>query len=163
MPFVHYFHSMRDAFPGTSIFRHTVVICLTLTGAALSAVTPSNADYAIAGLSRETVGGTVGVGTDESSSATLTTDFAPSRHLNASNKACLTVSALYQKQTLNSNLFDQILILDNQCSQPIKIRACYYKSTSCTVMRVDAYRRQQHNLGVSVTADFRFSFREYLN
>ncbi len=160
--FVHCDSFRRLAIPEPSLFRH-IFACLAVASAAWCATTSCKAEYAIAGLSRETVGGTLGVGSDESNATKLTTDLAPSRHVKASNKPCLAVSALYQKQTLNSTLYDHILILDNQCSQPIKIRACYYKSSSCTVMRVEGYKRQQHNLGVSVTADFRFSFREYLN
>jgi hypothetical protein len=123
--------------------------------------TTAVAEPAITGLSRETVGGTVGI--DDNPSQTFQSDFAPSRHMDATNKPCLRVSPLFKKQGLNPNLYDQILLLDNQCSQAIKIRACYYKSSSCTVMRIGAYQRQQQNLGVSTTPDFRYSFREYLD
>jgi len=147
-----------EASPG--LIRHSLV-CLILATSALGATTPSNAQYAIAGLSKEVIGGTLRMG--ETDSTKFHTDLAPSRHLNSSNRPCLAVSGLSQAQTINKNLYDHILLLDNKCAQPIKIRACYYKSTSCTVMQVDGYKRQQRNLGVSTTDDFRYSFREYLN
>jgi hypothetical protein len=146
----------RDIFPGLAVGRNFLV-CFALAGVALCAATPSTAQYA---LSKEMTGGTLRV--DEANSK-FNADPAPSRHLNSSNNACLRVSALSTAQLINPLLKDHILLLDNQCAQPITIRACYYKSTSCTVMRVDGYKRQQHNLGVSTTSDFRYSFREYLN
>jgi hypothetical protein len=151
LPLAHFHILKRDA----------SLMCLVLATAALGAATPGIAQYAIAGLSKEVIGGTISL--EETESAKFHTDLAPSRHLNSSNKPCLTVSGLIKAQIINANLYDQILLLDNQCSQPIKIRACYYKSTSCTVMQVNGYKREQHNLGVSTTGDFRYSYREYLN
>jgi hypothetical protein len=111
-----------------------------------------------ANLSRETIGGTLPV---NNNMVTNFSGYESPRHLNANNKPCLTVSPIYKKQGLNPSLFDQILLLDNQCAQTIQIRACYYRTSSCTIMRVGPYQRQQHNLGISTTPDFRYSFREY--
>jgi|tagenome__1003787_1003787.scaffolds.fasta_scaffold20597492_2 hypothetical protein len=137
--------------------RIAIILIVVVIG---TNATAAAAEPPIIGLSRETVGGTVGI--DDNASTALGSDFAPNRHLDATKKPCLRVSPLSKKQGLNPNLYDQILLLDNQCSQAIKIRACYYKSSSCTVMRIGAYRRQQQNLGVSTSPDFRYSFREYL-
>jgi hypothetical protein len=139
------------------VWMATTLIVVAMGGNAIKA----SAEPAIVGLSRETVGGTAGI--DENDSTKFQTDFAPARHMDANNKPCLRVSPLFKKQSFSPNLYDQILLLDNQCSQAIKIRACYYRSSSCAVMRVGAYQRQQQNLGVSTTPDFRYSFREYLD
>lgn len=139
---------------------------LWLAVALVVVVTDGNATIAAAqtaifGLSRETLGGTTAG--DYNASTKFQSDLAPGRHLDATNKPCLRVSPLSKKQGLNPNLYDQILLLDNQCAQAIRIQACYYKSSSCTVMRIGAYQRQQQNLGVSTSPDFRYSFREYLD
>lgn len=141
--------------------RWSVVAAALIVIAVGRTATSAAAEPALMGLSRETMGGTVS--TDENALSKLKSDFAPERHMDANNKPCLRVSAFYKKQSFNSNLYDQILLLANQCSQAIRIRACYYRSSSCTMMRVGAYQRQQQNLGVSTAPDFRYSFREYLD
>lgn len=85
------------------------------------------------------------------------------RSLDPTGKPCLVVSPMAESQALNKNVFNHILILDNRCGKEIRIRACYYKTDSCTTMSVGGYRRQQHILGIFSYSDFQYSFREYVN
>ncbi|QOG22153.1 MULTISPECIES: hypothetical protein [Bradyrhizobium] len=114
-------------------------------------------------LSDETVGGSGKFAT--SSPLTQPKSFTVSRPraLDPTGKPCLTVSSTSESQTLNKNVFNHILILDNHCGKQIRIRACYYKTDSCTTMSVGGYRRQQHILGIFSYSDFQYSFREYAN
>ena len=85
------------------------------------------------------------------------------RNLDLSGKPCLVVSTIARSQALNKNIFNHILILDNHCGKEIRIRACYYKTTSCSDMSVGGYKRQQHVLGIFPYFDFQYSYREYVN
>lgn len=114
-------------------------------------------------LSVETVGG--GGKFAASSPLTRPNGFTVTRPriTDPTGKPCLAVTSASESQALNKNVFNHILILDNHCGKEIRIRACYYKTDSCTTMSVGGYRRQQHTLGIFSYPDFQYSFREYVN
>ena len=84
------------------------------------------------------------------------------RQKDSVGKPCLSVAPMAQKQVINPNIYNHILLLDNNCGQEIRILACYYKTDSCKTLSIGGYKRQQQLLGVFPAADFRFSFREYV-
>jgi hypothetical protein len=112
-------------------------------------------------LSVEVTGGTTAVAPERF--ATAGTALMAPLHVNPYGKMCLTVTPQAKSQAINPAIYDHILVLNNTCAQRIRIRACYYKTTNCTTMSVAGYRREQHNLGIFPSKDFRYSYREYVN
>jgi hypothetical protein len=85
----------------------------------------------------------------------------PSQHKNPSGKPCVSVHAVSRNQPINPTIFDHVLIIENVCSQPIKIRACYYKSTTCIDTIIAGYTRRQQTLGLAPNVkEFRYSYTE---
>jgi hypothetical protein len=86
-------------------------------------------------------------------------------HKNPSNIVCLSTSAFSRAQIVNPNIYENIVLFNNACSQPIKVILCFFASTSCITPTVDAYRRQEFILGLSSASkgDFRFQYREIFN
>lgn len=114
-------------------------------------------------LSEEVVGGNGKFATGGPAMPQKSFTIVRQRNLDPTGKPCLGVSTVAQSQALNKNIFDHILILDNHCGKEIRIRACYYKTTSCSDMSVGGYKRQQHVLGIFSYSDFQYSYREYVN
>jgi hypothetical protein len=83
------------------------------------------------------------------------------RHMGPTGKACLTVNGEAQPEKVNPNLFEHLIIGQNECSQRIKVQVCYYQSQHCVPMDVPPYGRDEVVLGVMPAMDaFRFEFRE---
>lgn len=112
-------------------------------------------------LSVEVTGGTTPVVPERFRSAAL--GLTAPLNVGPTGKTCLTVRPHAKSQAINPAVYDHILALDNTCAKTIRIRACYYKTTNCTIMSVAGYRREQHNLGIFPSRDFRYSYREYVN
>jgi hypothetical protein len=85
-------------------------------------------------------------------------------HKNPSNVACLSASAFSRAQIVNPNIYENIVLFNNICSQPIKVTLCYFGRSNCLTPIVNAYRRQEFILGLAAgTRDFRFQYRELFN
>jgi hypothetical protein len=84
-----------------------------------------------------------------------------SRHMGPTGKPCLTVNGEAQREIINPNLFEHMIIAQNDCSQRIKMQVCYYQSQRCVAMNVPPYGRQDLVLGIMPgMSGFRFEFRE---
>ncbi len=95
-------------------------------------------------------------------------------HRDPVGKPCVKVSAYSHQQpnsreifdpTLtprsSSNIFEHFISAQNHCSQPVKLKVCYYGSQSCVVVDVPGYGRQEALLGVYPTLpDFRYQYVE---
>jgi hypothetical protein len=82
-------------------------------------------------------------------------------HQNPSNVPCISASALSRAQVVNPNIFENVVILSNICSQPIRLTLCYFGSSSCIKPVVKGYQRQETLLGLSTsTGDFRYQYTE---
>lgn len=85
-------------------------------------------------------------------------------HKNPSNVICLSATALSRQQIINPNIYENIVLFKNVCSQPIKVSLCYFGKSNCLTPSISAYRRQEFLLGLSTgTKDFRFQYRELFN
>jgi hypothetical protein len=110
------------------------------------------------------VGGTGALSTSKDK-----TDFAlatrtPQQHKTPTGKPCVIINGLSTPQIINPTIFEHVLIIQNVCSQPIRIRACYFQSTSCVNTVISGYTRRQQNLGIAPNAkDFRYSYTEDFN
>ena len=75
---------------------------------------------------------------------------------------CLLVEPLARPHVANPNIYDQVLVLQNQCLRLIKIRACYTESDRCVDAEVQGLTRKELVLGISPTVKFfSYDFREF--
>lgn len=95
-------------------------------------------------------------------------------HLDPVGKPCVKVSAYSHQQTNyrkifdptltpqnSSNIFEHFISAQNHCSQPVKLKVCYYGSQSCVAVDVPGYGRQEALLGVyPALPDFRYQYVE---
>lgn len=85
----------------------------------------------------------------------------PRQHKSPDNTPCIKVHGLSRREIVNPTIYEHVLILENACSQPIKLRLCYYPSTDCISTTVTAYSRRQQILGIAPnTPDFRYAYTE---
>jgi hypothetical protein len=140
---------------------------LAVAGLAISATmvpTPviAQALLGTGALSAEVIGGTGGLVIDEEHARFSSPLVAPQRNIDATGQRCLSVRPASEQQTINTMIYNHILVLDNHCAQDIKIRACYYKTSSCQEIAASGHKRQRYVFGVFTAKDFRFSYREYV-
>ena len=82
-------------------------------------------------------------------------------HRGPTGKPCLNVQGYVQQQVVNPNIFNHMIMVSNDCSQPIKMQVCYYQSQHCTPVEVPGYGRKDATLGIMpAMKDFRFEYRE---
>lgn len=83
-------------------------------------------------------------------------------HMSPARKPCISASAYSRTQIVNPNIYENVVILSNNCSQPIKLTLCYFASTNCIMHTVSSYRRQEAILGYSPgSQEFRYQYREH--
>jgi hypothetical protein len=83
------------------------------------------------------------------------------RHRDPTGKPCLSVFGSAQRQLVNTNLYDHLIMATNTCGRPIKMDVCYYGTDHCISMQVPAMDRKEAMLGIlPAMKDFRFEFRE---
>jgi hypothetical protein len=82
-------------------------------------------------------------------------------HRNAFGKPCLNIEAASRAHVVNPNVYDNIVSIQNQCSQIIKVQICYYGSESCVDVELSGQQRKDTVLGVRPNSQyFRYSYRE---
>jgi hypothetical protein len=82
-------------------------------------------------------------------------------HLGPTGKPCLTMFGHAEPQIVNPDIFNHIIMASNDCSQPIKVRVCYYQSQQCIPLDVPGYGRKEVVLGIMPAMNqFRFEYRE---
>jgi hypothetical protein len=135
------------------------VVALVLLGSSAQAlaqgVTGSSAQ------SRPTVGGTGG--TRPPAQLPPINGSAPEKvHTGPTGKPCLSLSGYALPQAVNPNIFNHMISANNDCSQPIKVKVCYYQSQHCAPpIDVPGYGRKDTTLGIMpAMRDFRFEYRE---
>ncbi|RXT47704.1 hypothetical protein [Bradyrhizobium betae] len=111
------------------------------------------------------VGSTPGLSVDtNSSSMRFGSSRTPQRHMDSSGRPCVYVLGEAKSQVVNPKLYDHVLIVNNSCSVPVKLRACYLGTDKCNDIAVGAYTKRREIFGIVPDAkDFRFEFREYFN
>jgi hypothetical protein len=88
-------------------------------------------------------------------------DMAVKVHLGPTGKPCLTVNGEAKPQKINPNIFEHLILVSSNCSQPIKLQVCYYHTQHCTLVVVPGYARKEATLGIMPgMKDFRFEYRE---
>jgi hypothetical protein len=84
-------------------------------------------------------------------------------HLNPSGKPCITIHPTSKAQTINQNIYDHSLLINNECSQRIRLLVCYYRVQNCSTIAIAGYTREQKLFGIFPERDFRIEYREYLD
>jgi hypothetical protein len=87
----------------------------------------------------------------------------PQVHLNPVGKPCVDIYPVATAQIINRNIYDHNLLMNNQCSQRIRLSICYYQTRTCSIFAVAGYTRQLKLFGIFPEKDFRIEYREYLN
>jgi hypothetical protein len=75
-------------------------------------------------------------------------------HRDALGTPCLAISSEARAHKTNPNVYDQMLIVRNGCSQAIKIHACFVESDRCINKEISGFQRQEIILGVSPMVRF---------
>ena len=101
------------------------------------------------------------VGSTHSQGLRLETEKFPKIHRDSLGNPCLSVIGLARRHVANPDVYDQVLIIRNQCGRPIRIHACYSDSERCIDKEVPAFERQETVLGVSpMVKQFRYGLKE---
>jgi hypothetical protein len=87
----------------------------------------------------------------------------PQLHLNPVGKPCVDVFPVATAQAINRNIYDHNLLINNQCSQTIRLSVCYYQAQTCATFAIAGYTHQFKLFGIFPDKDFRIEYREYLN
>jgi hypothetical protein len=83
------------------------------------------------------------------------------RHRGPTGEPCLEVSGLTRPHTVDPNVFDHVIAVNNHCAQQIILKACYYQSQDCISIEAPGGERKEAILGVMPgMRDFRFDFKE---
>jgi hypothetical protein len=87
----------------------------------------------------------------------------PQPHLNPVGKPCVAIYPVANAQIVNRNIYDHNLLINNQCSQRIRLSICYYQTRTCSTFAIAGYTRQLKLFGIFTEKDFRIEYREYLD
>jgi hypothetical protein len=88
-------------------------------------------------------------------------DSSVRHHVGPTGKPCLSVRGQARPEKINPKLFEHVITAFNECSNRIKLEACYYLSRHCTLVEVPPYGRTEVVLGIMPSMNgFRFEFRE---
>lgn len=110
------------------------------------------------------VGSTPGLSANPGSASTrFGSSQTPQRHMNSTGRPCTYVLGEAKPQALNPKLYDHVLIVNNSCSVPVKLRACYLGTEKCNDVAVGAFTKRREIFGIAPDKDFRFEYREYFN
>ncbi|WP_441234181.1 hypothetical protein [Bradyrhizobium sp. 930_D9_N1_4] len=111
------------------------------------------------------VGSTPGLTVDPSAaSMRFGSSRTPQRHMDSTGRPCIYVLGEAKPQVVNPKLYDHVLIVNNSCSVPVKLRACYLGTEKCNDVAVAAFTKRREIFGIAPDAkDFRFEYREYFN
>jgi hypothetical protein len=87
----------------------------------------------------------------------------PPPHLDPVGKPCLEIFPVATAQISNRDIHDHNLLMNNRCSQRIKLSICYYQTRTCSELAVAGYTRQLKLFGIFPEKDFRIEYREYVD
>jgi hypothetical protein len=82
-------------------------------------------------------------------------------HRGPNGKPCLTMVGNAVPQVVKSNIYDHTVVANNDCSIPIRVQVCYYRSQECSPLTIPPYGRKELVLGIMpAMSQFRFEYRE---
>ena len=90
----------------------------------------------------------------------MTGTFAGS-HKTPDGRACISVHPQTHAQKANPKIIDQIVLVNNDCGQSIRVQICYAGSSDCIIVSLTGYEKLQRTLGItSASTAFRYEYRE---
>jgi hypothetical protein len=87
----------------------------------------------------------------------------PPPHLDPLGKPCVEIFPVATAQIINRDIYDHNLLMNNRCSQRIRLSICYYQTRTCSEFAVAGYTRQLKLFGIFPEKDFRIEYREYVD
>jgi hypothetical protein len=85
-------------------------------------------------------------------------------HRGPMGQLCVSVSGYGEAQIVNPKIFTHWVTAKNECSQPIKLRVCYYQTEQCIDVTVPGYSKKEEILGIMPDLwQFRFQYQEKFN
>jgi hypothetical protein len=87
----------------------------------------------------------------------------PQPHLDPLGKPCVEIFPVATAQIINKNIYDHNLLMNNRCSQRIRLSICYYRTRTCPTFAIAGYTRQLKLFGIFPEKDFRIEYREYVD
>ncbi|MCI0466442.1 MAG: hypothetical protein L0Y57_05480 [Beijerinckiaceae bacterium] len=78
-------------------------------------------------------------------------------HTNALGKPCLAYDSYTRARVSNSNIFDYLVSIRNNCPQSIKVRICHRESFDCSRIGVHSYQFRETVMGFG-PKDLRFAY-----
>lgn len=126
----------------------------------LTTLPTSSADAQMGRLTAPVYGASGGVGVPKPPPS-FSNPLVGKRHLTPAGISCISTFAFSLAQAINKNIYNHILVINNDCSLPIRVRACYFETQDCITAAIPPYKREQKILGVFPLKDFRFEVREY--
>ncbi len=90
----------------------------------------------------------------------MTGTFAPT-HKTPDGRACISVHAQTHAQIANPKIIDQMVLVNNDCGQSIRVQICYAGSSDCIIVPLAGYEKLKRTLGIgSGLTSFRYEYRE---
>jgi hypothetical protein len=84
-----------------------------------------------------------------------------SLYLDSLGRPCLQYTAESRAQAATPDVFDHIVAANNRCLQRIKVKLCYYKSTTCYTVDLAGNQRKETILGTfTAMRYFRYEYQE---
>jgi hypothetical protein len=88
----------------------------------------------------------------------------PERHYTPTKAPCIKVTPEAAPQKVNPRIYDNFLIITNDCGQTIGLQACYYQKKGCLDVEIRGYARKEVILGIQFDGkEFRYEYRENFN
>lgn len=79
----------------------------------------------------------------------------------AFGKPCLEIRALARASTINRDIIDHVVWLQNKCPKKLTVKVCYYNSERCNRVEAAPYKRTDTILGtVNGVRFFRYNVTE---
>ena len=83
------------------------------------------------------------------------------RHLSPNGTVCIYLGGVARPFTNNDKLFNHWISAENRCSDRIRIKVCYYATTSCIDMNLAGHEQKEAILGtLPAVKDFRYEYQE---
>ncbi len=88
-------------------------------------------------------------------------DLGEQKHRDFVGKPCLESTGEAQPLVSNPRILNHSVILNNHCSERIKVKVCYHRTDDCTDVEVPPRSRKQQIIGVlPAMQQFRYDVRE---
>jgi hypothetical protein len=83
------------------------------------------------------------------------------RSLDIYGKSCFTTEGLARPRSLNSRLFDHVVVVRSRCPKSVKLKICYHKTERCTEITVPPHETKEAWLGAMTALRlFRYDLQE---